>query len=300
MSEWKQRKERGSLWAMRFMHWLCKYHFEWLIHLLLHPIALYFLLTSRTVRSASESYFQHVQGRYSWLDHYKQLLCFSHSLVDRVMILMGRGHLYTVESQGRELLLEVQEKKQGGILLGAHMGNFEAGNALAKSCAGLTIYIVTHYDQSKKIRAVLDEINPEMNQRVIDLSQSDAVFKMRDVVESGGLLAILADRTDEGKRVCVDFMGAKAELPAGPYLLAGALQCPVFCFFALRTGYHHYQSYTIKIADKFDISRKNREQQLIVYAQQYASILEEYARKYPYHWFNFFDFWQSAKEKPHD
>jgi len=41
------------------------------------------------------------------------------------------------------------------------------------------------------------------------------------------------------------------------------------------------------------LPRKERQQALNQYAQDYAGRLEHYCRKYPYNWFNFYDCWRS-------
>ena len=43
------------------------------------------------------------------------------------------------------------------------------------------------------------------------------------------------------------------------------------------------------------LPRKNKEEALKTYVQKYAKLLEYYAIRYPYQWFNFFDFF-STKE----
>lgn len=296
MSGWKGEKERGALWAMRFMRWLCRHRLDGLIQILLYPIVGYFYLSSRKVRLAAKDYFLHVQGSYSGLDHYKQLLCFARSLVDRVLLLMGETDGFIVHPEGREVLIEARDKGQGLILLGAHLGSFEAGRALVKNEAGLDIHIVAYHAQSKKVREILDDANPEMLKKIIDPSHQDAVFRMREVIESGGILAILSDRVGFGaKTVPVQFMGDSIEMPSGAYMLASVLRCPVFCFFAMRIGSYEYQSYTLKLADQVILDRKDRDKSLMAYAQSYADLLETYAKRYKYHWFNFYDYWGKLK-----
>ena len=281
---------------MRFMVWLCQAKYRWLANGLLYPITAYFLLTSGSGRQASKRFFINVKGRYTWQDHYQQLLCFANSLLDRVSILLGRGDDFDVCSVGRKALLEAREKQQGLILLGSHLGNFEASKLLAKDRANLDVHIVAYFGGSQKVRKQLDAIDPEMVNNIIDPTAPDAVFRMRDVVDRGGILAILGDRVGLGENMLpVEFLGEQAYLPAGPYFLASILKCPVYCFFGLRAGPLHYHTYNIKLADKIELNRKQRKEDAIVYAQAYADLLAEKAREYPYNWFNFFDFWKTTE-----
>ncbi len=291
-SQWVNKRERGSAGLIRLMCWLCQRRYRWLVEILLYPITAYFFLTAGASRRASRHFFQSATGRFLWIDHYRQLLCFARSLVDRISMLMGEAAHFKARPHGREQLVELNNKGIGFILLGSHLGNFEAAKLLLKDRVDIEVHIVAYFGGSRKIRAALDAINPDFTKNVIDPTHQDAVFQMRDVIESGGVLAILGDRTDIGeKQISVEFMGKQATLPAGPYFLAAILKCPVYCFFGLRVGNGLYDSYLVKLADRIKLSRGHREAQAKPYAQAYADLLAEKAIRYPYNWFNFFEFW---------
>jgi predicted LPLAT superfamily acyltransferase len=91
-------------------------------------------------------------------------------------------------------------------------------------------------------------------------------------------------------------MGEKAYLPTGPYYLAAILHCPIFCFFGLRIDHYVYNVYAIKLAEHIVLARGHREQQAQIYAQQYADLLADKAREYPYNWFNFHEFWNERTD----
>ena len=289
---WIDKKERGSGWTIRFMILLCKRKYRWLVKLLLYPITAYFFLTSGSGYKTSRRFFIKATGKFCWRDHFLQLLCFAQSLVDRVAILMGEAAQFKVKAHGREALLKARENGQGLILLGAHLGNFEACKLLVKDRANIDVHIVAYFGGSKKIRQQLDAINPEFTRNIIDPTAADAVFLMRDVIEKGGILAILGDRVGIGdKKLEVDFLGETASFPAGPYFLASILQCPIYCFFGLRADNEIYHSYTIKLAERVILKRHQRQIDAQKYAQAYADLLASKAREYPYNWFNFFEFW---------
>ena len=264
---------------------------------MLYPISAYFFVTSGSGYRASKHFFINATGSFSWQDHYRQLLCFAHSLVDRVTILMGEASQFSVEAHGREALIRAREDGQGLILLGAHLGNFEACKLLVKDRANIDVHIVAYFGGSQKIRRQLDAINPEFTHNIIDPTSAEAVFLMRDVVEKGGVLAILGDRVGIGeKKLDVEFLGETAPFPAGPYFLASILQCPIYCFFGLRAGDGIYHSYTIKLADKVILKRHQRQSDAQKYAQAYADMLAGKARDYPHNWFNFFEFWPALEK----
>jgi predicted LPLAT superfamily acyltransferase len=53
-----------------------------------------------------------------------------------------------------------------------------------------------------------------------------------------------------------------------------------------------YETHATKLACRIVLERGKREQQVQIYAQRYADILAAMARRYPYNWFNFFEFWK--------
>ena len=297
MSDWITASERGSSWLINFMVWLCQRRRRWLVNLLLYPIVAYFFITGRTAHRASKHFFMLARGQARWSDYYRQLLCFSRCLVDRVTILIGEADQFEVHPSGREALMEARRDGRGVIMLGSHLGSFEACKLLARDRMDIDIHIVAYFAGSTKIRQALDAINPKLQQNFIDPTEPEAVFRMRDVIDSGGILAILGDRTGIGeKQVTVDFMGEPACLPTGPYYLAAILHCPIFCFFGLRVGHYAYDTYAIKLAEHITLARGQREQQAQRYAQQYADLLADKARKYPYNWFNFYAFWNAESD----
>jgi len=293
MSEWIEKEERGSLWMMRIILFLCRHTGQLLVRPLLYPIAAYFYLSSAETRASSLRFYAKLKGFSSGKDHFRQLHCFAQTLLDRIFILSGNSKRYTVTAQGREMLLNEQKQGNGMILLGSHLGSFEACRVLVRERAGLDVHMVAYFGGSQKIRTILDELNPELTSRIIDPTEPDAIFKMREVIENGGVLAILADRVGFGeKRATASFLDEQIELPAGPYLLAHILGCPVYSFFGLLSDKYHYNSYVEQVAERIVLPRKERQQAIDAYAQAYASRLEHYCRKYPYNWFNFYDFWK--------
>ncbi|MDX8389320.1 MAG: hypothetical protein R8M38_02405 [Mariprofundaceae bacterium] len=293
MSEWIKKKERGSLWMMRAMLFLCKHTGSTVMRSLLFPVVTYFFFTSPQIKASSLRFYKQVKGASSWRDYFRQLYCFSQTLLDRIFILSGSTDCYKVTSKGREMFHEEQKRGHGMILLGSHLGSFEACRVMVRERAGLEVHMVAYFAGSQKIRAILDALNPEFVNRIIDPTEPDAIFKMRDVIESGGVLAILADRVGIGeKKAKARFFGEDIELPAGPYLMAHILGCPVYSFFGLLSGKNHYDTYLERVADQIVLPRKDRQQALNTYVQCYADRLEYYCRLYPYNWFNFFDYWE--------
>ena len=71
---------------------------------------------------------------------------------------------------------------------------------------------------------------------------------------------MLGDRVGLDERVVeVDFFGAPALLPAGPYWLAATLRCPVFLTFGLYHEPNRYDLYCEPFAERIELARGDRE-----------------------------------------
>jgi predicted LPLAT superfamily acyltransferase len=88
-------------------------------------------------------------------------------------------------------------------------------------------------------------------------------------------------------------LGEPARFPAGPFIIASLLQCPVYLVFGLFHRPNRYDLYCEPFAERVQLPRKTRQQALTTYAQKFADRLEHYCRLGPYNWFNFYDFWSS-------
>lgn len=84
-----------------------------------------------------------------------------------------------------------------------------------------------------------------------------------------------------------ELLGETALFPAGTFLIASRLQASIAFVYVMREPNKHYHLYTRR-APKI----KNRDAQGVLNA--YTENLQSMLKKYPYQWFNFFDFWKKT------
>jgi predicted LPLAT superfamily acyltransferase len=149
-----------------------------------------------------------------------------------------------------------------------------------------------HTDTSSQLNELLSLFNPDVTDSVIPLGKPGAMLEVKEWLEKGGIVGILADRITDGEKLTeIDFLGAPAPFPLGPWLLAGMLKVPVLLCFAVYRGRGHYDIYFEMLTDAVDMERRNRQDVAERLAAQYADRLAHYCRIAPYNWFNLFDFW---------
>jgi predicted LPLAT superfamily acyltransferase len=262
----------------------------------LHLIAGYFLLFAPASRRASSNYLRRALGRPpQWRDLYQHFFTFAATIHDRVYLVNRRFELFDFEVHGEDTLLRLLAGGKGLLLMGAHLGSFEVIRALGRKNTDLHVAMVMHQDNAQKLNAMLAAIDPEAVQDIIGLGRIDSMLKVRGRLDEGCVVGMLADRTLGNDTLYpVQILGTDANLPGGPFRIAALLRRPVVFMTGLYLGGNRYAIHFDALADFSTVARGQRDAALEAAITRYAALLDQYCRKSPYNWFNFFDFWQPA------
>lgn len=207
------------------------------------------------------------------------------TLIDRSAFLLGKGETFTHHFENEEYLVELQQQSRGGILISAHIGNWEtAGNLLHKRISK-KINVLMLEAEEEKIKKVLDETTGGARFNIIAIKNDlSHIVKINNALEANELIAMHADRYTDGiKTISLDFFGKKAQFPLGPFLIASKFNAPVTFVFALKDGDFHYELSATK-----PLTDKHTPEEI---ARLYVDELEKKVRKYPGQWFNYYDFY---------
>ncbi len=296
-NEWRERPERGGRRITRFYIWLCLTVGRRMARPILYGIALYFVLSAPRERAASAQYLARVGNRTPGpLDIYRHFFTFSTVIMDRLFFLANRTEQLSVTLHGTETFDALRASNRGFLLASAHFGSFEALRVMGISGHNLPVKALMHTETSSQLNDLLSSFNPAVTDSVISLGRPGAMLEVKEWLEQGGIVGILADRITDGEKLTmVDFLGAPAPFPIGPWLLAAMLKVPVLLCFAVYRGRGHYDIYFEMLTDAFDTARRDRQATAERLAAHYAERLEHYCRLAPYNWFNLFDFWSDGK-----
>jgi predicted LPLAT superfamily acyltransferase len=293
---WLTQRERGAIFGMRVMFWMATALGRGIAQQFVRVIALWYFAFDRRARAASRQFLSRVYGRPARLSEvYGHILRFSRVTMDRVFLLLDGHNSFQVKRTGHHYLDALAREKRGAVLLGAHLGSFEAMRAGAENTS-LPLNIVGHFENARMINALLGKLNKDAAARVVHVGQDPVGFALTvsERVENGELVAILADRVGlNDKQIEVPFLGRTARFPTGPFLLSALLKCPVYLVFGLYYEPNRYELYCEPFAECLELPRAQRQAALQAVVQRYAERLEHYARLAPDNWFNFFDFWKS-------
>jgi predicted LPLAT superfamily acyltransferase len=290
---WTQRSERGSLPLLRFMAWASLAFGRRASRVLLRAAAAYYLVFGGDARRAARAFLARSLGRDPTLaDQYRLFFSFATTVHDRVYFLRNRFELFSIEVKGAELL----PPASGALLMGAHLGSFEALRACGRHLGQRRIAMAMYEDVARRVNSVLAAIDPAALKDIVALGRPQAMLELAQRLEDGALVGVLADRTlGDEPAVMVPFLGAAAPFPTGPMRMAAALRRRVFFMAGLYRGGNRYEIRFEPLADFTDLDgltraeRGRREHEAVA---AYARTLERYAREAPYNWFNFHDFWK--------
>ena len=307
---WSDKQERGNLFFLRTTLFLVRWTPLFFVRMIAFFVCIYFYLTSSQARKNIKNYQQHLKKQYPQtplpkiMPIYQHFIQFGIAIADRFAAWQNKISPESLKYDDPDNVFKHMQQNQGRgeILVCSHLGNVEIVRCFANYwLPNVKINVLMHSKNAEKFNQMLKKAGAD-DMRIVEVSDLDAQ-KMLDLsqrLDNGEWLVVAADRTppNSHKTVTVPFLGENATFPQGAWLMAMLLKSPVSLLFAVRKN-HQYQLYLRHFADiPPSVSGKKRQQYIEQTVQQYATILAEFACRYPLQWFNFHDFWQKElKEK---
>jgi predicted LPLAT superfamily acyltransferase len=291
-ADWTHASERGSLPLIRFMVWMSLTLGRPFTRVLLRVIAAYFLAFGGASRRNIAAYLRRCLGRGPTLaEQYRVYLTFASTLHDRIYFLKDRFDLFDIRRSGTGLI-----DAGGMLLMGAHLGSFEAMRTCGRVLAGRRVVMAMYEDNARQINGVLSAVDPGAMRDVVPLGHVESMLELRDRLDEGAIVGVLADRTLGNERtISVTFLGDEAQFPTGPMRMAAALRQRVLFMAGLYRGGNRYDVRFEELADFTDLEglgRDERDARVRAAVERYAARLEHHCREAPDNWFNFHDFWK--------
>lgn len=311
-THWAALEETSLIWGIRLLVWIYRVFGRWAFRLVLRPVVSYYFLSGRVAREASKDYLRRLSEYFpelnlhaGWWLSYRHFLSFGETLLDKIIAWMGCINPNQVDFPNRPLLLELMAQKRGALILSGHIGNLELCQAIANLRAQVRLNILVHTRHAEKFNRLLGRGEGSATIRLIqvtDLNPAIAI-ELQEKIERGEFVVMVGDRipVQGGRTIKAQFLGADADFPQGPYLLASLLRCPVFTLFCYPTQ-GRYQVHLQPFADSIRIPRKEpqRQQMLEALARRYAECLEIHCRAEPLQWFNFYPYWSTLPAQGHE
>jgi predicted LPLAT superfamily acyltransferase len=294
MSKW-DGKSKGTVLGYRIFVFLIQKAGVKSAYFLLYFVASYYFIFLKKSNRAIFYYFNKRQG-YSYFKSkkmvFKSYYTFGQTIIDKVSISAGMREQFTYEFDGIETLKKLLAEKKGGVLISAHIGNFEiAEHFFGEIDIDFQINLVTTDLEHSNIKKYLESVTQKPTVKFIvikdDLSH---IFEINAALGRNELICFTGDRYFEGTKSLSDkLLGQEANFPAGPFLIASRLKVPVVFVYVMKEPNLHYHLY----AREAVVKHRDEKGLLSAYIENVESMLE----KYPLQWFNYFDFWNQLKNK---
>lgn len=219
----------------------------------------------------------------------KNLLIFGQTILDKIAVLAGVKTRLSFTHEGVEHIEQLVKDGKGGILLSAHLGNWEVAGHLLKR-VNTRINIVMYDGEAEQIKQYMEQFESQRSFNIIFIRDDlTHIYEMSAALARNELICLHGDRFRPGNRTMKhDFLGREAEFPAGPFILASKLKAPVCFVFAFKETNFHYHFY----ADPAKVYEGRGTAGMNKMLDDYVSIVEYSLKQYPEQWFNYFDFWK--------
>lgn len=289
MSKW-EGASRGSLLGYKIFALSIRNLGLRFSYFILVFVALYYFLFSWKSSKNIYNYFKERQQFNSikaFFGIYKSYYIFGQTLIDRLMISSGKRNRFTYEFDGIEKIRKVLQEGNGGILISAHVGNFEISEYFFEDIGeNMVANIVTTDMERKKIKEYLEQLSIKSNMKYILIKEDMShIFEFNRALGDNEIICITGDRYFDGSKYLeTDFLGGKAKFPSGPFLLGSRLKVPVLFVYVMKDSATHYHLY----AREAEVEYRNEK----VLLESYTENVSYFVKKYPYQWFNYFDFWE--------
>jgi len=305
-SHWARMAEAGNYVGIVFIYWIFRCLGRRVFRVILFPVVVYFYIARREARLASRDYLEHLYqsspgifssppGLMTSFRHFQQ---FGEAALDKAIAWSGKlpeGCIDVVDEQAYRAMFE---GTRGRLIIGSHLGNLEFCRGFASQHREVLINALVYDHHAINFNRVISRLNPKSRVRLFQVTELSisTMLSLKNKIDNGEWVVIAGDRIPVigGVRRTgqVDFLGAPAPFPIGPYILASTLQCPVNLLFAYRQGDRVKVNFET-FADRIMLNRAQRDTQLRQWAQKFADRLAENCRAAPLQWFNFYPFWDS-------
>ena len=227
---------------------------------------------------------------------FQQFLAFGGAICDRFAVWQHkiRYEDLVLDDPDDVYALIKDRSLRGQIFVCSHVGNIEVCRALVSHHQGFKLNVLVHSRHAQAFNEALEKAGADRIQliQVMDLDAA-LMMELHQRIDAGEWLAIAADRVPVRgeKTVAVSFLGEKANMPQGAWLLAGLLKTRVHTLFCVKQqGRYHLK--LRRFLDRTDWKRNEREAAVAAAAQQFADVLAQECAQNPLQWFNFYDFWK--------
>jgi predicted LPLAT superfamily acyltransferase len=230
----------------------------------------------------------------STLNVYRNYYSFGQVLLDKIAMMAGFNTKFNFTFDGEDYLTGMVENKTGGLLISAHVGNFEMAGYMF-SRLNTRVNIIMFDAEHEKVKDYLSSVvNRNFNVIVIREDNSH-IYEINRALSEKQIVCLHGDRFLKGsKTLTTGFLGGEARFPTGPFYMAMKYNVPVSFVFAMKGSRNSYH-FSATPPEYYQQSglQDLRNQTILKIINSYIEQLEMKIRNYPTQWFNYYNFWDA-------
>jgi len=267
-------------------------------YLLLYGVALHYLLFDKEAVDGALSYISRMfrgEGFFRKRLHvYRLFVSQGKQLIDRFAILSGRME-FDIQLKGCNQLNKIlSEKDKGFVLLTAHAGNWQIAITVLKKM-NKKVYLLMRPEDNPAVKGSLNIDGENSFIRIISPEgYLGGVVEAMNALKEGSILSVMGDRSYGFEATEVSFLKDKAYFPFGAFTMAAASNLPVVLLLSAKTGERKYVVDVSNILYPRYNNHGAKREQLSLYVQEFARILERHVTEYPYQCFLFHNVWKKS------
>lgn len=292
MSTW-EGKSKGTPLGYRIFVWILRNFGVLPAYFLLRFVATHYLIFSFKGSKATYYYFHKRLGYgviKSIVKLYQNYFQFGQSIIDKVVLMSGIPNKFTFNFDGEDNLREIGKLNRGGLLLSAHIGNWEIAGHLLKRIE-TKINIVMYDGEHEKIKEYMTKVTGKMGVNVIVIKNDIShIYAINDALKNNELVCMHADRFMEGNKTLTSrFLGEDAKFPMGPFVLAAKFKVPVSFVFAMKESNLHYHFFASEPKEYGHLAKDLVMEYML---KDFVAAMETKVKDYPEQWYNYYNFWK--------
>lgn len=284
----------GNEWMHKWLIRMLRYIDVRILYLFVALFIIPVCLVLNPSRGIAYRYFRQRIGygrmKSAWKTYVNHCL-FGQVVVDKFAMYAGKRFDVEVVNYN-EFIDRAARKEEGFVQLSAHIGNYEiAGYTLAVE--GKRFNALVFAGEKASVMRNRSKMFTGTNISMIAIQPDMShLFEIDKALTDGGIVSMPADRIN-GSKKCIelDFLGAKAKFPLGPFSVATMRGLDVLAVNVMKDSLTSYKIYVTPLAYDKEATRQEQIKQL---SEAYVAELEKRVRQYPEQWYNYFEFWQEG------
>ncbi len=291
MTQSWEGRSKGNKTGYSIFIWLLRVGGIRPAYFLLRFVAFYYFVFSSSFKHIYSLF--HEKLGYSWWHSltrvYRNYYLFGQTLIDKIVVMSGLKVPYTFVFEGEHYIQEIMAAGKGGILISAHIGNYELAGYYFKRLP-VKVNIIMVDNEQQQIKQYLESVMSDRSKLNIITIKDDLshIYEISNALKNNELIAIHADRFVKGsKTVSGNFLGEEALFPMGPFVLATTFKVPVAFVFCVKESATHYHLSTAPPKEYTE----NKQVAIPAALNDYITELEKKVKQYPEQWFNYYNFW---------